>query len=492
MTDPNPQPQDIDVLRGLTPLPTQKRFLTCGAPCKVYIGPFGSGKTEVLCWQAILLSHWYTPNRGLIARFTFRELKDTTRRRFMEIADPRLVKHASLPETGDGYVEWKVGGVTLFRNLENPLHFGSLDLGYCGIDEITETPGDVYNHLEARVGRHWTRRSDWPYSPMFGVGNPGGQDHIWRLFFKPGRTEADRTRYVGFQPGPRENEANLPPSYYDSLARGKASWWIRRFLEGDMRSLEGLVWPQFDYTLNQVKPFPIPRNWNRYQGVDHGRRNPTAAQWWATDTEGNLICYRDYEVAGPTPAEHAREWLRIEKATGEKIQSRPADPSMFAKNQAGAGGSWHSVAEEYEEAGIDLEPGDNAMQASLDRCGSLLWADPRHAFPEWHPKAGQMGSPRAFFFETCERSIEEVSAWRFKDFRGAGLGLREEPVDVDDHLCDCFRYVATSFPEPSKVIKPKPVLSTDDWRNRRHWRLIRQSIRAAIERQKGYTEEDYV
>jgi hypothetical protein len=139
-----------------------------------------------------VLSHWYAPNRGLIARYTFRELKDTTRRRFMEIADPRLVKHASLPETGDGYVEWKVGGVTLFRNLENPLQFGSLDLGYCGIDEITEAPGDVYNHLEARVGRHWTRRSVWPYSPMFGVGNPGGQDHIWRMFFKPGRSEEDR------------------------------------------------------------------------------------------------------------------------------------------------------------------------------------------------------------------------------------------------------------------------------------------------------------
>jgi len=45
-----------------------------------------------------------------------------------------------------------------------------------------------------------------------------------------------------------------------------------------MHALEGLVWPQFDSTLSVVKSFPIPRAWYRYQGVDHGRRNPTAAQ----------------------------------------------------------------------------------------------------------------------------------------------------------------------------------------------------------------------
>ena len=165
---------------------------------------------------------------------------------------------------------------------------------------------------------------------------------------------------------------------------------------------------------------------------------------------------------------------------------------MFAKNQAGVGGSWHSVAEEYSENGIDLETGDNAMQASLDRCGTLLWADPQHPFPAWHPKAGQTGSPSAFFFETCERSIEEVSAWRFKDFRGGGLGLREEPVDVDDHLCDCFRYVATSFPQASRVVKPKPVPSVSEWRIARLKRMYRGAVRAARARYQDDSEEDYV
>jgi len=113
------------------------------------------------------------------------------------------------------------------------------------------------------------------------------------------------------------------------------------------------------------------------------------------------------------------------------------------------GGKWHSVQAEYDAYGIFLQKGDNAMDASLSRCSMLLWQDPNHRYPAWHPLAGQKGSPRVFFFKSCERSIEEVSSWKFKEFRGYGLGLREAPVDVDDHLCDCFRYVAMSFPEPS-------------------------------------------
>ena len=72
-------------------------------------------------------------------------------------------------------------------------------------------------------------------------------------------------------------------------------------------------------------------------------------------------------MAGPTPAEHARELLRLEQ--NEHVEYRKADPSIFAKNQI-RGDKWWSIAEEYAESGYDLEPGDNAMRASLDRCGA--------------------------------------------------------------------------------------------------------------------------
>lgn len=477
-------PEEVDLFRGKVPLPTQERFLASDASRKAYIGPFGSGKTEVLVWQAQLLSHFYTPNYGLIGRHSYPDLRDTTRRRFMEVVNPKLVKSASIPDTGDGYVEWKCGGATIFRNLDKPEKYGSLDLGYCGIDEASEVPQKVFDFIEARIGRHWqgVPRERFPYSPVFLVGNPGGQDWIWKRFFKERRSIEDQKMYQGFQPKPRENEANLPPDYYKNLAKGKAAWWIRRFLQGDMRSLEGLVWPQFEHHANVVMPFRVPPEWRRVMGMDHGHRNPTAALWVAVDYDGNLIAYREYEVAGPTILEHARQIMIRDRK--ELIEYRVADPSMFNKISSGslkkakATDKWYSPAEEYDEYGLELQRGDNNVQASLDRVGTLLWADPAHQFPDWHPRAGRGGSPRLFIMENCERTIDEVSAWKFKEFKGEGLGLREEPVDFDDHLPDCLRYIALSFPEPSIEAKPFRQASVQEWRIRRQ-KIAGTAIRRA-------------
>ncbi len=95
------------------------------------------------------------------------------------------------------------------------------------------------------------------------------------------------------------------------------------------------------------------------------------------------------------------------------------------------------------------------------------------------------------FFDTCERTIEEISAWKFKDFRGQGMGLREEPVDVDDHLCDCFRYVATAFPEASAREKPKKPPSISDWKIARQKRIGRELRRAATAPEENF-DEDYL
>lgn len=496
--------EDGPSLGGDKPLhPAQERFITSPATRKVYLGQLGSGKTEIVCRQAILLSHFMTPNVGLIGRYSYPELRDTTRRRFMEVADPRLIKNASIPDQGGGYVDWKCGGTTLFRNLDDPYKYGSFELGYAGIDEVGECPKSVWEFLDGRVGRHWKRQAlpaglPFPYSPLFAAGMPGGHDWLWKLFFDlRSRTCSCRgeehvrncpASHHGFRPAPGENEANLPPNYYKNLAQGKAAWWVERFIKGALGQLEGLVWPQFQDNVNVIRDFPIPRVWRRVMGMDHGRRNPTAFQWWAVDGDGNLICYREYELAGPTVQQHAAAMLRADRA--EKIEARVADPSIFAKNQSRAD-KWHSIAEEYAMYGVELVPGDNAMDASLERVGTLLWADPMHKFPTWHPDAGKPGSPRMFFFQSCERSIDCVSSWRFKEFRQEDKGLREEPVDVEDHLCDTARYVATYFPEPTVEARPEPKDPTAGEVQVRRLKRIGRAIRARVREESQPDNEDY-
>lgn len=471
-----------------TPLPTQWAFLNDTLDRKVYIGNIGSGKTEVLCWQAIILSHYYAPNCGLIARFTYPELRDTTRKRFIQICPPNLIRSASLPEHGGGgYVDWVVGGVTLFRNMDRPENSLSLDLGYAGIDEITECPYDSYMMLEARLPRHWTTMgvSVYPYSPLFGTGNPGGNDWVKRLFFGP-KSRAEG--FGGHHPTPRENEVNLPPNYYANKSKGKPDWWVRRFINGELGEFTGLIWPTFEERVNVVRPFPLPYQWARVMGMDHGKNNPTAATWFAIDPDRNLILYRNYRFSGPTVAEHAKRLLALDRK--ERVVRRIGDPSMFRKDQS-RGDKWYSIAQMYDEYGLDLEPGDNAMHASLERVNQLLWADPTHPFPAWHPKAGQLGSPRMFFFSTCQEAIDEVSNWKFKPPRKDG-SLREEPVDHENDLCDTIRYVALSFeePTPEPAVVPEPTPGT--WQRERLRRIARQIATRNRSEKEPPDDDEYV
>jgi len=178
--------------------------------------------------------------------------------------------------------------------------------------------------------------------------------------------------------------------------------------------------------------------------------------------------------------EHCKRFLRLEK-DDPPLTRRLADPSMFNRTMTDPNSSeWHSVAEEYNACGLELDRADNAMQASLVRIDMLLWPDPDHAYPAWHPRAGRKGSPRLFFFDTCERTIERVSSWKFKEYASDSLGLREEPEEFEDHLPDCLRYVATSFPEVSMPVKPKQIEPTRGEWQRAHLRdLVRHYQRAA-------------
>ena len=60
---------------------------------------------------------------------------------------------------------------------------------------------------------------------------------------------------------------------------------------------------------------------------------------------------------------------------------------------------------------------------------------------------------------------------------------------MDDHLCDCFRYVATSFPEASVVEKPKKMASITDWKIARQKRIGRQLRRAAMAPEEDFGDE---
>ena len=110
-----------------------------------------------------------------------------------------------------------------------------------------------------------------------------------------------------------------------------ASW--NKEYEIDFYALSGQrIWPEFDPSIHVIKPFQIPRDWNRIRGIDFGQWNPTCCLWGAVDYDGVIYIYKEYYKGGRiTAAAHAREIVKM--SGNEEYLATYIDPSTKAKNQ---------------------------------------------------------------------------------------------------------------------------------------------------------------
>lgn len=66
----------------------------------------------------------------------------------------------------------------------------------------------------------------------------------------------------------------------------------------EFKTFTGLVYKEFESEIHVVKPFPIPRHWRVYRGMDFGSNNPTVCVWVALDDDDNMWIYDEhYEQA---------------------------------------------------------------------------------------------------------------------------------------------------------------------------------------------------
>ena len=123
-------------VRSYSPYPKQKLFHESNAFLRLYQGGFGAGKTVAGCWEGIDLSAAYPGNLGIIARRTYRELKDSTQRTFFEECPKELIAKYSVR---DESVQFINGSEILFRSLDDKDKIGrGINLGWFYIDEASE------------------------------------------------------------------------------------------------------------------------------------------------------------------------------------------------------------------------------------------------------------------------------------------------------------------------------------------------------------------
>ena len=213
---------------------------------------------------------------------------------------------------------------------------------------------------------------------------------------------------------------------------------------GKSRRSIGLVYNTFSEQRHVCKPFPIPQNWTRWMALDPGIRT-FAGLWIAISPDNKACAYREiyehnsplWEVARTIKAAEGWKFNQgltetfghyvFEEADGcEYIARRVIDDKPGSRLVTGDQGVMDQLHERY---GILTTPADKSKRPGIEECRHWLENDFK-------------------VFSTCENFIQEIKRYRIRSAetkRDRNEPI-DEPVKKQDHLMDCWRYIAMERP----------------------------------------------
>jgi hypothetical protein len=270
----------------------------------------------------------------------------------------------------------------------------------------------------------------------------------------------------------------------------------RQELEGELLEDEGMAY-FFDERTHCVPAFEIPDYWTRTEGMDFGSSAPTAWLVFASDPEGTHVGFDEFYEPG-FPSDTAPQII-MRRSREYRPQSWQAydsegwptrnvvwgDPqSMVNTRQLPDRMSMvTTIGQEFNDLGVPIVPANNKRDAGYVRIAELLKCDPERKFPSWHPRAGEYGSPRLFFFgDRCPNVVEQLKDAVLEDTGPlTGSAVQQNWESGSGHAHAALRYWAMSRVSPSR--EPEPEIA--DPREA----MIR---RRARDRQKQPVESSYV
>jgi phage terminase large subunit len=441
----------------ITPTPKQAEFVLSTAKFSCFSGGFGNGKTTAGCMKALALSQ-FPNNFGLVGRLTYPELRDTTRRSFFELCPPEYYAKENGGEwrRSENHLKLANGSEIIFRHLDTiaEKELLSLNLGWFYIDQAEEINERLFMILQSRL-----RSNTVPRRYGFITCNPEPGNWIYDRFAKPAQDGSlhDDHHYVS---ATTRDNPHLPDDYVPTLLQSYPEELIQRYIEGKWEVFEGQIYPEFDRSIHVIKPFSIPKGWERIVAIDYGMVNPTAAVFGAIDYDGNIYIYDEYYQPGVVST-HAEAIL--EMVGEDTISFWLIDPSTRAKTREKDGMPW-SVLEEFEDNGIWATPANNEILGGINRVKEFLRLDKDRR----NPRTGESPSPRIFIFATCNKLLWEFPQYQWKKMRSVTQrNEMERPRDYNDHALDALRYLIMSrFPPPQKIQRGEDMLSPIQRRKR--------------------------
>lgn len=414
-----------------SPAPRQRLFHSCPADIVLYGGAAGGGKSEALLWEGFMQMVETPGNRGLILRRTFPELNRSLIQRSLQKFPREICRYVASEKSW----YFNNGSVLEFGycERENDVYqYQSAEYGFIAFDELTHFTYAQWDYLVNSRLRS-TAPGAWPR--VRAASNPGNVGHAWvKALFIDGKEpdtvwENHRGLKYAFIPAKVTDNPYLLDNdpHYISRLQDLDEKWRRALLDGDWDVFAGQFFDTWDSSVHVLdEHFDPPKHWPRFRSLDWGFAKPYSVGWYAVTPSGALYRYRELygyggapNVGSREPAEMvAQKIAEIEREAGEFNLVGPADNQIWSSGRD----TGKSVAESFQEYGIDWIPADKNRPNGWNQCRWRLTVDPKDG-------------PRFFVSPRCEHFIRTIPTL---------VHSESKPEDLDsegeDHAADEWRY----------------------------------------------------
>lgn len=426
----------------IEPYVKQVRFFNSTKRYIAYGGARGGGKSWAARTKAMLLALNYDGIQILLLRRTLDELREN---------------HV-LP------LQMLLTNIAKYRELTKEFVFpnGSrIKLGYCKAEsDVLQYQGQAYDVIFLEEATQFTEfqfttltesnRSSGmmkeKFSPrMYFTCNPGGVGHAWvkRLFIdKEYRNKENHKNYDFIPSTVYDNQFLMEnnPEYVENL-ENLPEMRRRAMLEGDWDAFEGQYFTEWNREIHVIKPFEIPSNWNRFISLDYGM-DMTAAYWWAVDTQGNCIVYRELHEPNLILSVASQ---RIKEMAVEPYEYVVASPDLWNRRQE-TGESGYEIMSKHLEW---MRPADDAR--------IMGWRTMREYL---NPIPDEFGgkTPRLRIFENCVMACKNIPLLQYDDKKIEDASSTPHEIT---HACESIRYGIMSRPPLTQTPTPTPIYNFD-------------------------------
>lgn len=342
------------------PWPKQEKALQRREFEILYGGAKAGGKSD--CGRVWLVDPEYIYNSDyqfLVVRKNAKDLSEWTEKA-RELYKPlgaqfsRMAPQIRVPSGAKGWIGHLKDKDSVDHYLGNEYH-------KILIEELTLIPSEEY-YLKLRS---CARSSNPDLKPqLFCTTNPGGPGHIWvkNRWIKHGENKPyfdpiDETWRI-FIPANVYDNPSVGPEYAKQL-EGLPEKEKQAYLYGNWDIFEGQYFDNWSEKDHVYEPFPIPKSWPRFMGIDWGYSHFFCALWGAVGPDNQVYIYREMYKNKMTDSEYAGMIKGLSvypDGTEEKYSYVVGDPISFWNKNPELG---IQRVETYWANGVNITKGNN-------------------------------------------------------------------------------------------------------------------------------------